>query len=146
MAQSETNVSQWLEPTFSRSDASQAFIDQTEASPLPRGAEAAFIPSKLQILLTHPLSPSRKRWSKASWIVSPSQPARREWIRARGIDFGMFYDLTFSRASQTGTGLPVSAPYRSEMSLLLTESYLVDGNNMPTTTLGEESSSEFTPA
>ncbi len=107
MAQSETNASQWLEPTFPKSDARQVFADQTAATPLPQGAESAFIASKLQILRTHPVPPAQRNEMVQSLLdsLSLTAPLIESGPVPGGVGYGMFYNPAFKSAFQTGTGL-----------------------------------------
>ena len=107
MAQDQRNRSQWLNPDFPQSDAREVFAQQTASSPLPVGAEVAFMSSKLQILRTHPVAPRERQELVRDFLDKmPSMvPEVVTGPEPGGVGYGMFYEPTFKTAFVSGTGL-----------------------------------------
>jgi hypothetical protein len=107
VADSDTNAAPWLERDFPQADARDAFSAQTAATPLPQGAESAFIANKLQILRSHPVPPPERRRLVQGFL--DSLYLKTPLIESRpvpgGVGYGMFYTPTFKTAFQSGTGL-----------------------------------------
>ena len=108
MAQAEKDTFQWLNPDFPKNDARDAFVAHTSDTPLPLGAEHAFLASKLHILRTHPLPTAERDKTVQDFLdnLGLAAPlADGAPVGGGGVGYGMFYTPAFKTAFQSGTGL-----------------------------------------
>jgi hypothetical protein len=92
---------------FERNDARNDFAEITAKTPLPEGAESAFVASRLQLLRTHPVVLETRKRMVDSYLdsVRERMPVVETRPTPGGVGHGMFCTSAFRTAFQTGTGI-----------------------------------------
>src|ERR1700690_3426371 len=88
---------------FPKGDARETFDTITARTPLPDGAESAFVASRLQLLRTHPVALGTRRHMVESYLdsVRSRVPVIETRPTPGGVGYGMFYTPEFKAAFQT---------------------------------------------
>ena len=96
-----------LSSRFEAKDTRQDFDEATGRTPLPQGAESAFVASRLQLLRTQPVPPDARQSMVDGYLDSIRN--RVSVLETRptpgGVGYGMYYAPGFRTAFQTGTGI-----------------------------------------